>query len=157
MNSVGKTNKKSIEAYICVGLLAATLGLIVLEVFARYIFGSSISWSEELARYLFIWFTFISAGLAVKHNAHIFIDPLSSLVPRKVRPYSFLIGKCLWLIFSIFVVYLGLEYSIYTFSTNSQSAAMGIPMGLVFLGIPIGYLFMAIRLMQEIIIDIKKV
>ena len=46
---------ENIEKMLCVIALALMSAVIVAQVFCRYVLNSSLSWSEELARYLFIW------------------------------------------------------------------------------------------------------
>jgi len=56
------------------------------QVIMRYIFSSSISWSEELSRYFFIWFTFLGISFAVKNNSHIRIDIIETTFPKMKKP-----------------------------------------------------------------------
>ena len=46
-------------------LIAMTL-IMGIQVFSRYILGVSLSWSEEITRYLFIWSAFLSVSLCTK-------------------------------------------------------------------------------------------
>lgn len=141
--------KQPIEAYICAGLLFALVVVVGVEVVARYIFQSSFSWSNELARFIFIWFTFIGGSYAVVLNAHIVIEALHTLFPEKIRPGLELVGDIVWVIFSIFIAYVGFTYCATLMSgLGNNSAAMDIPIAYIYVSIPIGYLLMAFRMLQ---------
>lgn len=148
-----KENKRPLEAYLSFGLLLAMTIILFIGVIARYVFNSSLSWSEELTRYMFIWFIFISMSYAVTQKAHIRVDSLNKIVPLKIRPYINIIGKVIWFILSLLVTYLGIMYA--KEMTTSVSASMRLPMSIVYLGIPIGYFLMSIRLLVQIIASIK--
>ena len=45
--------------------------VIILQVFYRYVLGSSLSWSEESARFLFIWVVMLGASMGVKEGFHV--------------------------------------------------------------------------------------
>ncbi len=68
-------------------LIAAMLVLMVVLVFGnvvlRYAFNSSITVSEEIGRWLFVWITFIGAVVALRERSHLGTDALvSRLSPR---------------------------------------------------------------------------
>lgn len=63
-------------------LLVGTLGLIILQVVSRYVFSTPFSWTEELARFALIWFTFVSAGFVMARRIHIAVDLLASKLGR---------------------------------------------------------------------------
>ncbi|GAA0335141.1 hypothetical protein GCM10008931_28420 [Oceanobacillus oncorhynchi subsp. oncorhynchi] len=137
-----------IEGYICVLLFIVMTAVLFLEIIARYFFNASISWTGELSRYLFIWFIFISASYAVAERAHIRVESLHHLLPVKIRPIANIIGMIIWFGVTSLVTYLGIDYALTMM--NSISAAMKLPMGLVYLGIPTGYGLMSLRLLFQI-------
>ena len=54
------------EEYLLVGSLAFNVVLVFFQVVMRYVFQNSLSWSEELARYIFLWQTWVGASYAVE-------------------------------------------------------------------------------------------
>ena len=50
----------NLEEALLIALLVTMTLLMGLQVFSRYILNASLSWSEELTRYLFIWSGFLS-------------------------------------------------------------------------------------------------
>ncbi len=63
-----------LEQWVAIALLVTILATMGLQVIARYVFGSPISWSEEVARLGMIWLTFIAAGFVAARRQHIAVD-----------------------------------------------------------------------------------
>lgn len=122
---------------LIVGVLTATS---FLQVVARYIFQKPPSWSEELARYLFIWLVFIAASIGFKRGVHLGVDFFVSLLPPSVRKVV-KIGTYAFLGFLLATVaWVGLEM---IQMVNFQlSPAMRMPMSWVYAAIPAGALLM---------------
>ena len=60
---------------IFTGILTGAMVLFVfLNVVLRMVFNSGLTWSEELARYLFVAVTYIGAISAMRANAHMTVD-----------------------------------------------------------------------------------
>lgn len=76
-----------LEQWLAIGILITILGTMGLQVFARYVFGSPISWSEEVARLGLIWLTFIAAGFVAARGQHIAVD-LSGPEPEPVTNHT---------------------------------------------------------------------
>ncbi|THJ66791.1 TRAP transporter small permease [Arthrobacter echini] len=72
----------NVERAATCALLVGTLGLIILQVVSRYVFSTPFSWTEELARFALIWFTFVSAGFVMARRIHIAVDLLASKLGR---------------------------------------------------------------------------
>ncbi|RJQ60976.1 MAG: TRAP transporter small permease [Desulfobacteraceae bacterium] len=86
--------KKTIDAFN--GFLLAVMFLITFyQIIARYLPGDSTVWSEEVARFLFVWIVFLGAATLVLDEAHIRIsvitDRLSPAAQRFVRVFSALL------------------------------------------------------------------
>ncbi|MBM7715893.1 TRAP transporter small permease [Siminovitchia sp. FSL H7-0308] len=138
------------EGFFCVFLLVIMTVIMFVEVVARYIFGTSFMWIEELTRYLFIWLTFTGAAYVTATQSHIKVDATLALFPKKAQPIVKKIGLFIWLLFSIVITYVGFEYSFTMLEVGGDSPAMGLAKGIVYLGIPLGYLLMSIRLTVQL-------
>lgn len=145
-----KKNHYRIEGLFCVILLVIMTVIMFTEVVARYIFGASFIWIEELTRYLFIWLTFIGAAYVTATQSHIKIDATLALFPKKAQSVVKKIGLFIWLIFSMVITYVGFDYSLTMLQFGGDSPAMGLAKGIIYLGIPLGYLLMSIRLMIQL-------
>jgi TRAP-type C4-dicarboxylate transport system permease small subunit len=62
--------------------------IVAAQVFFRYVLNQSLFWSEELARYLLVWLTFLGASVAYYRRAHPGIDVLYSRMPCLIRKSS---------------------------------------------------------------------
>lgn len=68
--------------------MAAIVGIMLVQVAARYLFGSSLIWAEELCRYILIWQTFLLIGIAYQQGELVALDLIGT---RLSRPLRFLI------------------------------------------------------------------
>ena len=65
------------EILMVIFLIAMTL-IMGIQVFSRYVLGMSLSWSEEITRYLFIWSAFLSVSLCTRKCISIKLTSLYS-------------------------------------------------------------------------------
>lgn len=85
-------------------LLMAIVGLVFAQVVARYVFGSPFYWSDELARYTYVWFAFVSAVFVTAQRRHIQVDLFSGLLGRRGKLVLeslvafIVIGTCIFLV-----------------------------------------------------------
>lgn len=117
----------------------ATLGvsmavIVALQVFFRYVLNHSLFWSEELARFLLIWLTFLGATAAYYRKIHPSIDILTIRLPAKIQRLSKLGVHLISAFFFCIMIYQGCLFSI--FVKNQISPALGIPKWLLFSIIP---------------------
>ena len=69
MKCLMKVLQHPLETAVC-GLLIAMTIVVFSQVVARYIFEAPLSWSEELARFLLMWLSMLSAAYAFKTKSH---------------------------------------------------------------------------------------
>lgn len=139
-----------LEEYILVPSLVFTVILIFIQVVMRYVFQSSLSWSEELARYIFVWQTWIGASFAVKHCKHIRVEFAKNFLSPSGRKFLDVTVFLIWLGFSIFLTMKSGQLSSILFQRNQISPAMGIPMAWAYLSVPVGCGLMSLRLGQSL-------
>jgi TRAP-type transport system small permease protein len=87
----------AVEAVLAL-LLAVMAVLVFGNVVLRYGFNSGITVSEELARFMFVWLTFIGAVLAMQQNAHLGVDSLIQRLSDPMKKLAFVISSVLMLI-----------------------------------------------------------
>jgi TRAP-type C4-dicarboxylate transport system permease small subunit len=117
-------------------ILAILLGTIVavmfFQVFFRYILNNSLSWSEEVVRFLFIWLTFLGAALNIRDKWHISVDFFVNILPKKWREAMVLFNSILLLLFLFFLTIGGFVW-VY-FAEGASSSALGLPLHLTLYG-----------------------
>ncbi|KKE80245.1 TRAP transporter small permease [Bacilli bacterium] len=136
------------EEYILVFLSAFTVVVIFLQVVMRYVFGSSLTWSEEIARYAFIWMIYLGVSYGVKKKKHLGVDALNMLFKEKGQIIISMIANVSFLIFAIVITYYGFDIVL---RVTRASAAMQIPMEWVYAAPVVGLALTAIRLSQNLI------
>lgn len=144
---------EKLEEYFLVASLFFTVGLIFIQVIMRYVFSSSLSWSEELARYIFLWQIWVGASFAVKCSKHIRVEVFKNLFSAKYQRIIDYTAIILWICFSFFLTYKGAELTKILLIRGQLSPAMRIPMGYAYASVPVGCGLMTFRLIQQFIRD----
>lgn len=109
--------------------------LIFWQIISRAVFGSSFSWTEELARFLMIWVMFLGAGIAFQYGAHISVESFVSRFPIHLQKIVQIIIAALSI--SLFLILLVKGYEISSKMMLQKSPALKLPMGYVYTIIPI--------------------
>lgn len=115
-------------------LIFAMMVVTFSQVVARYAFANSLSWSEEAGRYIFVWITFLGMAAAFQARAHIALDFLVNLLPVKPSRLLTVFNALLVAVVGAALVIGG--SSLIKFGLNQRSAALGIPMYVVYSVIP---------------------
>ena len=71
-------NFEKLVANLCLLSLVVLLGA---QVLSRYVLQAGISWTEELSRFSFIWFVYISGSLAAQAGTHIRVTVIVDRLP----------------------------------------------------------------------------
>jgi TRAP-type C4-dicarboxylate transport system permease small subunit len=76
----------ALERAVISGLMALIVILTLAQVFWRYVLELPLQWSEEVARYAFVWMTFLGAATLMRmRDGHPAIDTLHHIVGERVR------------------------------------------------------------------------
>ncbi len=138
-----------------VGMVGMMTIIIIIQVFMRYLFLYSLSWSEEVARYLMIWVSFLGASLALKYGFHIGVEFVLNRMPETMRGWVILTAKLGTLLFLIYFTIGGFRVS---WAVRDQdSPALLFSMAYAYLSAPVGGFFMIIQLLNLLVEDWGKI
>lgn len=144
-------NRPTIEEVLGAGLMIGMVVALFIQVIARFGFSSSLSWSEELARYMFIWMIYLCLGSVTLRGEHIVIDVLISRMKPRLRRIFMTIALVIAFALNVLVLWVAANIAIVFQHLGQTSAAMGMPMWLVYGALPVGMLIAALRTVQTII------
>ena len=133
----------SFEEYFCYLLLVVLVVTTSLQVFTRYVLNAPLSWTEELARILFIWITFIGAAVIAKRSGHISIDFVTNLLPPGARRWVLVAAHAASVAILLLLGVKGV--ALLRITGISASPALGIPWAHVYAAFPVGMFLMAAR------------
>jgi TRAP-type C4-dicarboxylate transport system permease small subunit len=145
------------EEILVITFLATMTALVGVQVIMRYVMQSSLSWSEEMARYVFIWLVNIGISYGVKTKRHISVDVLNYFLSKKKSAYLSILADILFLVFSIIVVYNGYNLTLRIMATGQASPALEMPMYVVYGSLPASFCLVCVRLIQSIVIKIMAI
>ncbi|MCF4114137.1 MULTISPECIES: TRAP transporter small permease [Dethiosulfovibrio] len=145
-----------IEEKFLVWTIAISVLLTFSQVIMRYAFHNSLSWSEELSRYLFLWYSWIGASYCVKEKAHLRVGILTDKLLGRKKAFFEIVILLVWIVFSIFLAWQGGVLTGFLIKRGQLSAAMRIPMSIAYSSVPVGCFLMALRLIFELPPHFKK-
>ncbi len=129
--------EKSLKIVLLVlasGIVAAT----ILQIVARFILLVSIPWTDELARYLMIWASFVGLGVAYRKKELICVAFFVEKLPSHLVKLALLLSDLLCSIFSIVIVIYGVRLCLQ--NVVQVSPSMRISLGVIYAIIPLGCL-----------------
>jgi TRAP-type C4-dicarboxylate transport system permease small subunit len=91
LDRVSQALNRRVKTVVCAMGMAMAL-VVAVQVVSRYVFNHSLFWSEELARFLLIWLSFLGATVAYCHGAHPGVDSLVRRLPEQWRAGAALIS-----------------------------------------------------------------
>lgn len=86
-------------------LLVAFTLLTLIQVVMRYVAKSPLSWSEQLARYLFIWMLMLYMPVIMRHGGNLGFDLIVNRLPKKAAEIFWLICEFLIACFAALYCY----------------------------------------------------
>ena len=121
-----------VVAVTMTGVMVASL---VLQIVFRYGLGQALTWSEELALFLFTWIVLLVGSLGVREGFHVRLTLLHDYLPGWLRlPLDLVLGL-LVLGFGLVLLTSGSDYV--TETLGQVSAAVGYPIEALHLAAPV--------------------
>lgn len=143
-----------IENYVCVVTCVVMLTLTFANVLSRYGsritlpsfgFSVSMSFSEEIVTNLFVLASLAGSAVAIRENAHLGLDFVTSYLPMAVRKFLFFFANALGMFFSAVLLYEGTLSAQHQYASGQVSTTMQWPEWIYGATVPIGAGMLLIR------------
>ena len=141
--SLRKIIDKALE-WMLVFLMSVLVLDVLWQVASRYVMNSPSSYTDELAGFLLIWVGLFGAAYVAGKREHLAIDLLLQRSSDKRKRKLEIAISVIVILFAIIVMVIGGSWLVYTrFYLSVKSAALGLPLGVVYLVLPISGLLIA--------------
>ena len=147
-----RTNTVIEQSLLGLGILM--IGVVAAQVFFRYVLNHSLFWSEELARYILVWLTFLGASVAYRRGVHPRIDLFASRFGPRVARALHVGAHLVAVAFFIVLVIYGAQFAY--FVRLQISPALQIPKWIVMLVLPVSGMVMILHAVAAIVSDSRE-
>jgi|SRR5581483_1315030 len=138
-------------------VMAVSVAILVvpvsLQIFSRYTaLIPSYIWTEEMARFLFIWTIMIGAMIGVRESTHFEVDVWPRVPPRG-EAFGRLLGRLGVLAMALIFIYAGIEFTQFAWRRTSELADL--PLWLIHIAWPVTGVTWVIFLGEQFLDDLK--
>ena len=146
-------NLEYLLSMLCMGVM---MTLLFIQVVSRYVFGHSITWTEEISIILFILSVYIGAIGGTRRGQHLKIELLTSALNPKGQAFCQILSDIAFIVVNCFLC-VG-SYSVVSnlHHYGMETAITHLPMWIPYAIIPLALVLISVRLLQDIIMQIKK-
>ena len=149
------------KPFLFSGMLAIIL-IITFQTFYRYIgtyFSTNAAgaiWTEELARFIFIWISYLAIPYAIKSRKNIRVDIIYDRLPARFQAISWVVVDLCFLTLVSVVFYMGIDHLRMLLEFPQVAPGTKMSYFIPYLILPIGFGLMGIRLLQDLTKQVKE-
>lgn len=138
-----------LEETILLILLVLMTCIMGIQIVSHYVFQNSLTWSEELVRYMFVWSAFLGIPFCIKHGLSIKVDQFRNLFPIPLQKALMYIDKIIiFVLFLVMFIYSCLVVKA-SYLSGQTSPAMQLPIWMVQISVTVSSLLSMIRSIQN--------
>ena len=143
---------KNLEEILASIAISLTVVLVIINVFLRYGADFTLPWAQELSVICFIWAVYLGISSCYKHNLHMGVDAILSVLPDRTHiPFNVLISLFL-LGLNLVLAYLSFQY---TMLSNKTTPVIGMSYFFVNIVLVLCFGLMALHTVRFIVNDLK--
>jgi TRAP-type C4-dicarboxylate transport system permease small subunit len=135
--------------WLVAALVATMVAAGFLQITNRFLFNVSLSWSEELQRYLNIWIVFLAVPIGYRRGAHLGMNMLFERLPALAQRSLLLLQELLWLVLALAIAWFATR--IMVVAQNQTSGSLGVTMDKVYLAQVIGGAYLALIAVRRLV------
>ncbi len=154
-----RQNSKVLSALLKVATFAVIAISVVMvlvtlaQVIFRYVISAPLPWSEEMARYCFVWIVFLGGAIGFSRGIHLGVDLFVNRLPARFRTGLETLSHVLIACFAAAVVYA--SYPVISMNMLQRSPALGVQMSWIYIAIPISMCLIFLICAERILIILR--
>ena len=125
------------------GMFACVLG----QVGFRYFLGDPLTWSDELARYLFVWCAFLGWIIAARRRSHLAIGSLPERASPRIRAALALLAAVAALAFAAVLAFYGARIALR--NADVDTTTLFFTMGVVYAIVPLAAIAVGLHALAD--------
>lgn len=142
-------NINKIEKFILVSMFISMVLIIFFQVVMRKLFNNSLSWSEELGKFIFVWISWLGISVGQMRGEHIRITVLLDKLSHKNQQILNVISELVVIAICLFTAYY--SYTLVLSQSSTPYAGIKISMSWGYLSVFVGCILMVLRCIISII------
>ena len=135
---------------LCVAIMVMLVVDVSWQVFSRYALGSPSTFTDEAARFLMVWMTFLGGAYMFGCNGHLCVTSIRDRLPPKIQGAVIVLTYVLIAVFAVAVMMYGSQRLI-TRTLSQPSPSLGIPMCWFYSILPISAFCIVIYMVLNLI------
>jgi TRAP-type C4-dicarboxylate transport system permease small subunit len=133
---------------LCLVFMSVGFVITFFHIIGRYILKAPIFYSEELARYCFIWACMLGASVVNRNDGHTSVTYFTTLLPKRAQGWLYIGRQCAILMLLAALIYYGVALSIRM--STVHSAALDISWAFIYMALPVGSVLLIITTLRLI-------
>ena len=125
------------------GMFACVLG----QVGFRYLLGDPLTWSDELARYLFVWCALLGWIIAARRRSHLAIGTLPERASPRVRAFLALLAAAAAVTFAAVLTFYGTRIALRNLDVDTTTLFFTI--GVVYAIVPLAAIAVGLHALAD--------
>lgn len=143
------------ERYLLLIFYTLVVAVVGIEVIRRFVLSFSSIWGEEIARFAFIYLTWVGASAGVKNRSHIRIDVIYSWVPERHHVWLYVMADVATMAFAVVALYYSLVPILTSITFDNVTDGLRINRSFFLVAVPLGFAMTMVRIVQNVARDVR--
>ncbi len=144
---------KAVEVLTTI-LMFVLVGLVFFQVVNRFLLHIPAAWTEEMARYNFVWLSLFGSVIALRSDRHLSVDLLvQGIKSRKTQDVINVLVSVLVILFSLILTWSGYNYTISNWTNTCEFGAF--PLAYIYAAVPFAGLLLVIVSFEKLAVSFR--
>ncbi len=132
---------------LAIATFSGMFACVLAQVVFRYFLGDPFTWSDELARYLFVWCSFLGWVIAARRRSHLAIGSLPQRASPRVRALLALFAAAAAIAFAVILTFYGVRIALRNLDVDTT--ALFLTVGAVYAIVPLAAIAVGLHALAD--------